>query len=280
MLKKNTQAGSCLWKIFYLLIFLVFLSLGAIALGFNLDINENQSFRLLFLAIPVVLLIAHSLISLVWQRAFLFIFLAASLGWIMEVYGLAAGTFFGGHYIYQLVEPMFFGVPISVILYWAVFIYTGYCISNAFLFWQGKEKPHRSRRNLKLLPGLIIMDAFFVLAIDLFMDPIQVELGAWQWLEGGVYFGVPIGNFVGWFTIAAGVSFIFRGFEYLASLKEKQYDKSINLIPVLGYGVLGIFFSIEAWRQDLKNLIPIGLILIMPTVIVNLIIFKRERKKL
>lgn len=77
----------------------------------------------------------------------------------MEIIGLQYGTIFGSHYRYvasscmvfsnlSAFNPQFclYGVPISVIFYWAVFIYARHSISNSFLFWQNKEKPSHKKK--------------------------------------------------------------------------------------------------------------------------------------
>jgi putative membrane protein len=45
--------------------------------------------------------------------------------------------------------------------------------------------------------------------IDLCFDPVAVSLGWWVWQGGSGYFGVPVANFVGWFSLCAGFSFAY-----------------------------------------------------------------------
>ena len=38
--------------------------------------------------------------------------------------------------------------------------------------------------------------------LDLFIDPVAVSLGYWVWsVQGNVYYGIPLLNFVGWFVL-------------------------------------------------------------------------------
>lgn len=47
-----------------------------------------------------------------------------------------------------------------------------------------------------LLTGVIAV------VLDLFIDPVAVAAGYWVWLvEGTVYYGIPLLNFVGWFVL-------------------------------------------------------------------------------
>ncbi len=127
-----SKSESFLWKLFYLLIFLIIVKVIGNFFGVQLE-HKYTWFNFIFLGIPVLLLIIHSFITLSVSRSILFVLLASSIGTIIEYIGLRDGIFFGGHYIYKP-QLTLFTVPISVIFYWAVFIYTGYCLTNSFLY--------------------------------------------------------------------------------------------------------------------------------------------------
>ena len=261
-----------LWLVFYLLIFTIIVKATVNFLGIQLE-NQLQRFNLIFLGLPVVLLILHSTITLGFTKGTFFILLASATGMFFEHIGLKNGIFFGSHYIYKP-QTTLFNVPISVILFWAIFIYTGYCLTNSFLYWLKQKKPNIKINNLWLTLLLILFDGYFVVAIDFFMDPIAVKSGEWKWLEGGSYFGVPLGNFFGWFLVTIIVSSIFRTYEYFFSKKEEKFNKSIFIIPVLGYGIMAVSYIFSALKFNLQNLAIIGSILMIPQVIINLILFK------
>jgi len=184
-----------LWKIFFFILFLSVIQIIGVLLGVQLD-ELYPIFKLIFLGTPIILVILHSFITLSPMRGVFFLFLAATLGFTSEYFGLKYGQFFGTFYTYSP-QITFFTVPIQVILYWAAFIYTGYCITNSFLIWLRVRLPNKQLKNGWLLLLTILLDGWFVLVIDLFMDPLGVWKGAWTWVNGGPYFGVPIGNFVG-----------------------------------------------------------------------------------
>lgn len=275
MLKKN----NLIWVVFYFLLLLIFLNIVGSLFGLHLEIEKNIAYKLLFLGLPVILLILHSLLTLSALRATFFIALAVFTGWIMEVWGLSAGTFFGGHYVYKTNQLALLNVPLSVILYWAVFIYTGYCVVNSFIYWLHKQKPSQNQKNLWLLPMAVLLDGCVVVAIDLFMDPLQVQSGSWRWLEGGPYFGVPIGNFIGWFLVTIIVTGIFRTFEYFFSTKDTKHDKAVYIIPVICYGALAISFALDAIKHQMQGLAILGSVLMLPIVMFNVILFINWKKK-
>ena len=262
-----------LWKLFYFLIFIILIKVLGNFFGVQLE-HKYVWFNLIFMGIPVLLLMIHSFITLSVSRSFLFIFLASGIGAFMEYVGMQNGAFFGGHYVYKP-QLTLFTVPISVIFYWAVFIYTGYCLTNSFLYWLKTSKPNFKNKNIFLLIFAVLLDGYFVTAIDLFMDPIAVKSGNWKWVEGGLYFGIPIGNFIGWFIVTTIVVSIFRIFEYFFPKKEK-FSKSIFVIPVLGYGMMAISYFLLALNFN-KTLALIGLLFMLPQTIINLIMFSRYK---
>lgn len=172
---------------------------------------------------------------------------------------------------------MSFTVPLEVILYWYVFIYVGYCITNSFLFWQGKNKPSRNRKSGFLLLLLVLFDSLIVVAIDLFMDPIKVKQGSWTWLDDGPYFGIPIGNFIGWILVVIIATGLFRVFEYFKPRQITNELKNTFMIPVLGYGLLYLSFLISAIKFEMMGLILIGSVAMLPLVLANLILFQKCR---
>lgn len=266
-----------LWKIFSLIIFFAVIQIVGMSRGVELG-ETYPIFKVVFLGLPIVLVILHAMSTLTAGRAIFFLLLAATTGFISEYFGLKYGQFFGTFYTYSP-QTTFLTVPVQVILYWAAFIYTGYGITNSFLIWLHLEKPHLKLGNGLLLIMTIMLDGLFVLAIDLFMDPLEVRQGAWTWINGGPYFGVPIGNFIGWFVVAILASGLFRSFEYFFPLKETKYHKSIFVIPVLCYGLVALSLLGMAIQFQMYELGVLGSILMVPTVLFNLFLFNKYRSK-
>jgi putative membrane protein len=47
------------------------------------------------------------------------------------------------------------------------------------------------------------LSALWIAAIDLLMEPLAAhDLGYWEWLQDGPYYGVPTVNFAGWFAVS------------------------------------------------------------------------------
>lgn len=262
-----------LWGIFFITLLVSAANILGELLGLSsLQVGFHSS---LILYIPVLLLLLHSIWTLSFFRGISFILIASVTGFFFEYIGLKYGLLFGGGYIYSPEGIKMFTVPLNVILYWGVFIYTGYCITNSFLYWLGKHKPSKNKKVGLLLPLLILFDGLVVVAIDLFMDPLQVKAGSWAWPDGGPYFGIPIGNFIGWVLVTVIATGTFRVYEYLNPVTIDNRLKTVFMIPVLGYGVLYLTFFSSAVKMGMMSLVFIGSLTMFPIVISNVFLFQK-----
>lgn len=79
-------------------------------------------------------------------------------------------------------------VPVTIGLGWAAIIYSGYRVARRFGV-SARVRP--------------LFVALFALHVDLAMDAVAIRVPFWTWTPPGIWFGVPLGNFVGWFLVAA-----------------------------------------------------------------------------
>ncbi len=228
---------------------------------------------------PIAVGLLHISIVFTSTRGLLFILLSSLTGLFFEVAGVKYGVVFGGHYEYnnQYFGLTLFNIPLLVPIYWTVFIYIGYSLVTSFLVWINKNKPTISNDGWALLPILVIFDGLVVTAIDIFMDPLMVYQKRWFWREGGPFFNIPIGNFVGWFAVTAIATGMFRIFEYLFPQRPRQFDKSIYLVTTFSYAALCVSLFVSAIGIRLPQLALLGVFVMMPTVIINLLYFKNWR---
>jgi uncharacterized membrane protein len=77
------------------------------------------------------------------------------------------------------------------------------CVGWGLIIYAAVETSNRLQIPVLLRP---LLDGLLALSIDLNLDPIAVSLGFWQWEETGLYFGIPSGNFIGWFVVVASFS--------------------------------------------------------------------------
>ncbi|MGD0228813.1 MAG: carotenoid biosynthesis protein, partial [Syntrophorhabdales bacterium] len=67
--------------------------------------------------------------------------------------------------------------------------------------------PHREQRTMGQFFGVTLLGALFCMYLDIIIDPVALQGARWflgriyGYPKGGVYFGVPISNFIGWFLV-------------------------------------------------------------------------------
>ncbi|MFB6108417.1 MAG: carotenoid biosynthesis protein [Haloplanus sp.] len=121
-----------------------------------------------------------------------------------------------------------FGVPLAIAFGWSAVIYAGTTTARAY------EVP------LPALPGFV---ALYALHVDLSMDAVAIRVPFWTWTPPGPWFGVPLGNFFGWFCVA----FLFAGwFELL----RRRVDHPLALgAGTLGASLLTLLAALEVWTH-------------------------------
>ncbi|MBN1270051.1 MAG: carotenoid biosynthesis protein [Kiritimatiellae bacterium] len=105
---------------------------------------------------------------------------AAALGFAAEAVGVAFGFPFGRYHYTATLFPQVLGVPVVMAAAWLVlFAYV--------------------RQRVRSAPAA----AAWMTAIDLVIDPLAAKtLNYWAWEGTGAYYGIPWGNFAGWFAVS------------------------------------------------------------------------------
>jgi len=84
-----------------------------------------------------------------------------------------------------------------------------------------------------LIPFSLVATTFNLL-VDLVIDPAAVHIGFWSYTEGGIYFGVPLSNFIGWLVTGVIYSVIFYHISGKDSLPLPS-GTSVTLIWILSF---------------------------------------------
>lgn len=115
-------------------------------------------------------------------------------------------------------------VPVVIGLGWAVILYGGWRVARSF-----------GVRGLAV-PAVA---ALFALHVDLTMDMVAIRVPYWQWTPAGVWFGVPVGNFLGWVSVAV----LYTGAWTVAN-ERFGYVSAAVAAPVAGVVLLLVPLSI------------------------------------
>ena len=99
-----------------------------------------------------------------------------------------------GHFVYETqLGPMVFGmVPAALPIFFVPLVVNAFLLSVLLL---GRGAGTAVRR-FALALGILVL-------VDLVLDPAAVSLGFWRYLDGGLYYGVPISNYAGWLLSGA-----------------------------------------------------------------------------
>ncbi len=225
----------------------------------------------LFFLIPdvflVLMLLLNALEELGKAGFFLFFFWSALLAFVAESYAIHYQPF--GTYEFNLTSSLSVGpIPVYVLLSWPFFIYVGFVVTNNFWLWRNKELPDRYNKNLKSMLLMVIMDAYLVTAMDLIIDPIQRYEKLWEWPEGGAFYGVPVGNFIGWFAVTAGSTIVYRFYRYF--YPRQRNESATRLIPVFIYLLIAGFYMYSAYKLEGSDLALIGALAMLPVPVLCL----------
>ena len=155
-------------------------------------------------------------------RALAFLVLGYLISWAAEVSSITIGFPFGEYlYIPATLDRELWvaGVPFMDSLSYVFLAYASYCLALAALApgpgWRLPPAPELLKSWRTLILGAVLM-----VTLDIVIDP--VALRGYRWFlgqiygypEGGVYFGITLSNFGGWFLVAL---VLIRVLQYLAT---------------------------------------------------------------
>ncbi len=176
---------------------------------------------------------------------------AWAVAFVAEFSSTRAGIPFGLYHYTEATRGQEFyvaNVPFMDSLSFTFLAYASFCLARLVLA--------RSRGT-----AVVLLSGVLMMLLDVVIDPLAVRGDRWflgqifYYPDGGVYFGVPLSNFVGW-TVVGWV--IVGGFLALASVPDGGRR------PVLGaglyYGVLAFNLAVTGWIGE-SWLLAAGLLL-------------------
>jgi putative membrane protein len=111
----------------------------------------------------------------------------------VERIGTSTGIPFGRYAYSRALQPQIAHVPAIVPLAWFA------------LGLPARETAHAALGTRSTPASRVVLGSAALTAWDLFLDPQMVGEGYWAWARRGVYRGIPLTNFVGWFVTGLGV---------------------------------------------------------------------------
>jgi len=188
------------------------------------------------------ILFALPVLAFVWWRfggadTFVFIMVSGGFTAIMDL----ISSFVARNYEYP-------GQSVLWVFTFIVFGWIGMCgtclfVAEGILARPGQDMLTQPRLwwQVPVLTGVIAV------AVDLFIDPVAVASGYWVWfVEGTVYYGIPLLNFVGWFVLMC-----LAPFAWILIVRHRQWSP---------------------WRKGLTSvgaLVPLSIAAVVLSVVLN-----------
>jgi len=244
----------------------------------------------------LALLIWHSWMVKGPRQTAAFFLIAWAISWFCEFIGHNYAWFFGKYKYTDTLGPRLGGVPLLIIVTWAVVIYSAFMLID-WLLGLGGARRGRSWWGSFLWSSLLAATtATLVCAWDMMVDPFATSQvwqtgankAAWWWWTSGPYLkelkvwkgagGVPIGNFVGWWLAPFFIVLIF----YLFFQRPNAIsDRLINVAPAMVYAY--IFFTVALvvlemnWFENgMTEVALIGFFTMMPIILTSVVKLVRD----
>jgi putative membrane protein len=148
---------------------------------------------ILTLLAALIFVFVHGCIALGPRHMIAFSLITVVISFSSEAVGVATGLVFGAYHYTDQLGPKIIGVPPMMQIGYLATGYASVMMGRIILSL------------LRPVTGWAILaaslaGAFIMVSWDVAMDPHQSTVtGDWIWHDGGVYFGVPLHNYAGWF---------------------------------------------------------------------------------
>jgi uncharacterized membrane protein len=202
------------------------------------------------------------------KRALLFAVAGYVIAWLSEFSSIHNG-FPYGHYYYldgtRGKEIWVLGVPLMDSISYVFLAYASYSLALLvysplrrlrWMVYVLETKKIRDSLQVRILGALLLV------YLDIIIDPLALRGDRWflgriyGYPEQGVYFGVPLSNFIGWFAVGFSMIYVLQKIDrYLrrkgaSDLTGYKYPWRFLIGPVLYFGVLVFNLSVTFFIRE------------------------------
>ena len=243
-----------------------------------------------FLAFYLAIAITH----IGWKRTAFYTLLAYALAWLSEWSSAVAdiGIPFG---IYKYInttadrELWVAGVPFMDSLSFSFLSYLSWEVAILLL-----GELRFSRHDLQIINReairhswpVTLLAAFLMTYLDIVIDPLTIQGEKWflgklyYYPAGGIYFGITLANFAGWFLLCLVILRLYGWLERTVLAHWSTRGACVYPFKPLGavglyWGVLGFNLFMTVWIGDLKLALVDGFIM-LPLLVMLLMKFQRH----
>jgi uncharacterized membrane protein len=165
------------------------------------------------------------------KRAFLFAIAGYCIAWASEYSSIHNGIPYG-HYYYichtKGIELWVLGVPFMDSMSFVFLSYASYSMALFALSPSVRAGGVYLLENRKIRHSMKVrsLGALFCMGLDVIIDPVALKGDRWflgqiyGYAEKGVYFGIPVSNFIGWFIVAFCLIYVLQSIDRLLTAKK------------------------------------------------------------
>jgi putative membrane protein len=230
-----------------------------------------------------------------WKRTILFTVVAYTTAFICEWSSAVAATGFPfGLYYYipsTLDQELWIaGVPFMDSLSFSFLSYVSWELATLLLSQIRTGRCHRQITNVEKVrrswPAALLA-SFLMMYLDIIIDPVALRGDRWflgkiyYYPEGGIYFGITLANFLGWFFVCFVIIRLFVLFERMIFGKSSdnptcflQHRYKVFGSVGLYFGVLGFNLFMTFWIGELMIGV-VGAIIILPLAVMIILAIGR-----
>lgn len=214
-----------------------------------------------FVFLGVSLFAAQKLFG--WPRTLRFFGITWAVGFFCEFSSTRIGVPFGPYYYTgsTMEEELYISnIPFMDSISFSFLLFSSYCLALVFVLpevWTSSKPGWSFNAKSRVSWPVLVLTVIFFIFSDIVIDPVALQGDRW-FLGGiygypheGIYFGVPIANFLGWGVVGSLSMLIFRG------LEQSRYRNHPVPRPVVGteillgvglyYGVLAFSLGVTFW---------------------------------
>ncbi|MCA9882042.1 MAG: carotenoid biosynthesis protein [Anaerolineae bacterium] len=136
-----------------------------------------------------------------WRKTAITFVIVSGIGWTAEFMGHRTGFPFGSYHYTDALQPQIGGVPLLIPVAWFMLLPSAWVMAQLII---------GERDTLFKQITFVAISALALTAWDLFLDPQMVGWGFWVWDQPGVYFGIPLVNYLGWLLVSAIITVVAR----------------------------------------------------------------------
>jgi putative membrane protein len=206
--------------------------------------------------------LTHSSQRLGWKYALLLFMTTFLVSLAFESLGVATGWVYGRYYYTgKLGFKIFNLVPLLIPVAWIMVSYPSFVITTRLV--PGMKSVLAWRLSVAGI-GAIVMTAW-----DLAMDPMMAAGGHWVWEEQGVYYGVPLQNYWGWWLTIFVALMLFLVLGRIQPSTFHMDSPGFDRLAILSYVFSGLSSILVDFRIGLGGPAMVGLFAMAPWAILS-----------